>query len=196
MSKQSNELSAISNGHKTRGSSCIPTRAGALSVMRTLTLLVIGVSSTLAKLPPALPGLATSTGWYTGCPLIWASQIQTGIALSMTEAAYVALSTALSEVTFVMQLLTELISFRVQLTIVLPEVKCKVFEDNGGPIGLAKAPRMCPRTKHIHIQYHHFQEDVARTEKYSSLTFPLTSKLLTSLPNRYPRANSNSFVTS
>jgi hypothetical protein len=98
--------------------------------------------------------------WYAGCPLIWASKMQTVIALSTTEAEYVALSAALRDVTFVMQLLDELISFGVNLKSVLPTVKCKVFEDNVGAIELAKAPRMRPRTKHIDIQYHHFREAV------------------------------------
>jgi hypothetical protein len=70
--------------------------------------------------------------------------MQTIIALSTTEAKYVALSTALCDVTSVMQLLTEWISFGVQLKIILPEVKCKVFKDNAGAIELAKAPRMRP----------------------------------------------------
>jgi hypothetical protein len=35
-----------------------------------------------------------------------------------------------------------------------------VFKDNAGAIELAKAPRMRPWTKHIDIQYHHFQEAV------------------------------------
>jgi hypothetical protein len=99
--------------------------------------------------------------WYAGCPLIWASRMQTIIALSTTKTEYVALSTALCKVTFIMQLLTELISFGVQLHSVLLEIKCKVFEDNVGAIQLAKAPRMRPRTKHIlDIQYHHFLEAV------------------------------------
>ena len=37
-----------------------------------------------------------------------------------------------------------------------PSVKCKVFEDNNGAIELAKAPNICPRTKHIALKYHHF----------------------------------------
>jgi hypothetical protein len=51
--------------------------------------------------------------WYAGCPLVWASKMQTIIALSTTEAEYVALSAALCDVTFVMQLLKEHIAFRV-----------------------------------------------------------------------------------
>ena len=34
-----------------------------------------------------------------------------------------------------------------------PSVKCKVFKDNNGVIELAKAPKICPRTKHIALKY-------------------------------------------
>jgi hypothetical protein len=119
-----------------------------------LTSQVVGADNILMMLP-----CYSHTGyiiWYAGCPLIWASKMQTVIALSTTEAKYIALSAALRGVTFVMQLLNKLISLGVNLTTVLPTVKCKVFKDNVGAIKLAKAPRMCPRTKHIDIQYHHF----------------------------------------
>ena len=39
-------------------------------------------------------------------------------------------------------------------------VKCNVFEDNKGAIELALAPKICPRTKHIALKYHHFREHV------------------------------------
>jgi hypothetical protein len=34
------------------------------------------------------------------------------------------------------------------------KVHCKVFEDNGGAIEIAKVPKMRPRTKHLNIKYH------------------------------------------
>jgi hypothetical protein len=45
--------------------------------------------------------------WFAGCPLIWSSKLQTTVALSTTEAEYIALSTALRDVIYVMQLLNE-----------------------------------------------------------------------------------------
>ncbi len=98
--------------------------------------------------------------WYAGCPLLWASKMQTTIALSTTEAEYMALSAALREVIYVTQLLDELRSHEVGI---LPEdalIKCKVFEDNVGALEMAKTPKLRPRTKHIAIQYHHFREYV------------------------------------
>jgi hypothetical protein len=98
--------------------------------------------------------------WYAGCPLIWASKMQTIIALSSTEEAeYVALSAALRDITFVMQLLKELISFGVKLNNVLPTGKCKAFEYNIGGIELSK-PHTCVPHYTFDIQYHHFREAV------------------------------------
>jgi hypothetical protein len=100
--------------------------------------------------------------WFAGCPLIWSSKLQTTIALSTTEAEYIALSSALRDVIYVMQLLEELISFGIKIPVSTPTVRCKVFEDNVGAIELAKAPKLRPRTKHIAIQYHHFRTHVAK----------------------------------
>ena len=45
---------------------------------------------------------------YTGCPLLWCSKMQTEVALSTTEAEYIALSQSLREVIPIMQLLKEI----------------------------------------------------------------------------------------
>jgi hypothetical protein len=45
---------------------------------------------------------------YSGCPIIWASQLQTVIALSTTEAEYLSLSTALRNTIPLMRLVKEL----------------------------------------------------------------------------------------
>jgi hypothetical protein len=99
--------------------------------------------------------------WFAGCPLIWSSKLQTTVALSTTEAEYIALSTALRDVIYVMQLLNELISFGISIPMRVPTVRCKVFEDNVGAIELARCSMLRPRTKHIAIQYHHFRTHVA-----------------------------------
>jgi hypothetical protein len=100
--------------------------------------------------------------WFAGCPLIWSSKLQPTIALSTTEAEYIALSSALRDVIYVMQLLKKLILFGIKISVSTPTVRCKVFEDNVGAIELAKAPKLRPRTKHIAIQYHHFRTHVAK----------------------------------
>ena len=44
---------------------------------------------------------------YAGCPILWKSKVQSGIALSTTEAGYIALSTALREVIAIIRLLED-----------------------------------------------------------------------------------------
>ena len=99
---------------------------------------------------------------YAGCLILWASRLQTEIALSTTEAEYIALSTALREVIFLMSLVEELhrkISSKIQPK---PTIYCTAFEDNSGAYELATAPKMRPRTKHINAKYHHFRSHVDR----------------------------------
>lgn len=49
---------------------------------------------------------------YLGCPILWKSSMQSLIALSTTEAVYIALSTVLREVINVIHLLQELQKFK------------------------------------------------------------------------------------
>jgi hypothetical protein len=97
---------------------------------------------------------------YGGCPIIWASQFQSEIALSTTEAEYLAMSTALRNTIPLIRLVEE-IRDKLQLPMqTVPEVLCKVFEDNSGAVELARVPKMRPRTKHINSKYHHFRQHV------------------------------------
>ena len=41
-------------------------------------------------------------------------------------------------------------------------VHSTVFEDNNGALGLATAPKMTPRTKHIGIKYHWFKSHIGK----------------------------------
>lgn len=94
---------------------------------------------------------------YAGCPIVWSSKLQTTIALSTTEAEYMALSMACREVIYLINLTDELREEGVNLISAQPEITCQVFEDNAGAIELAKLPKLRPRTKHLAIQYHHFR---------------------------------------
>jgi hypothetical protein len=66
--------------------------------------------------------------WFAGSPLIWSFKLQTTIALLTTEAEYPALSSALRDVIYVMQLLEGLILFHVKIPVSTPTVRCKVFQ--------------------------------------------------------------------
>ena len=94
-----------------------------------------------------------------GCPLFWHSKLQTEIALSATEAEYIALRQSLRNVIPLINLINELLPV-LHLNSITPIVKCKVFEDNQSTIAVAKAPSMLPRTKHIGLKYHHFRQFV------------------------------------
>jgi hypothetical protein len=60
-----------------------------------------------------------------------------------------------------------------------PYVYCKVFEDNSGTLEFARLPKLCPRTKHINICYHHFCKHVRkRLIKIYSLLISKTRLLM------------------
>jgi hypothetical protein len=102
--------------------------------------------------------------FYAGCPIIWKSKLQTQIALSTTEAEFMALSAALRETIPMMELVKELQRHGHDFMATQPTVHCRVFEDNSGAIELARVPKMRPRTKFINVQYHHFWQYVDRKE--------------------------------
>ena len=99
---------------------------------------------------------------YAGCPVHWTSKMQTEIALSTTEAEYIALSQSMREVLPIMWLLEEAGQQGIRMLNAKPKVHCKVFEDNAGAIEIANVPKMRPRTKHLNIKYHHFREEVKK----------------------------------
>jgi histone deacetylase 1/2 len=100
---------------------------------------------------------------YCGCPIIWASKLQTEIALSTTEAEYIALSSALREVIPLMDLVKEARQHGFDFPFAPARVHCKAFEDNSGALEMAQTPKLRPRTKYINVKYHHFREHVGKS---------------------------------
>jgi hypothetical protein len=82
--------------------------------------------------------------------------------MSTTEAEYIAMSQALSDVIPIMGLLQEMREQDFKVLCTEPYVYCKVFEDNSGALKLARLPKLCLSTKHINICYHHFCEHVQK----------------------------------
>ena len=132
--------------------------------------------------------------YYGGCPIHWASRLQTEIALSTTEAEYIALSQSMRDVIPLMNLMEEFGKI-VKVTQVSPTIKCKVFEDNTSCIKVATAPNMTPRTKYIALKYHFFRSHVksgritihpiSTTEQTADiLTKPLSGDLFIYLRNK------------
>jgi hypothetical protein len=94
------------------------------------------------------------------CPIIWVSKLQTKIALSTTEAEYIALSQSLRDLILIRRLLAEAskgLHLQLKKNAI---VHSTVFVDNNGALAIAKSPRMSLHTKHITIKYHHFRESI------------------------------------
>jgi hypothetical protein len=70
------------------------------------------------------------------------------------------MSMALCNVIPIMDLIQETKDRHIPVICSKPYVYCKVFEDNAGALELARLPKLCPRTKHINVCYHHFHEHV------------------------------------
>eukprot|EP00804_Cyclotella_cryptica_P014903 CCRYP_017891-RA/>CCRYP_017891-RA protein AED:0.30 eAED:0.30 QI:0/-1/0/1/-1/0/1/0/244 len=80
------------------------------------------------------PSTAKSrSGWvifYARCPIIWASKLQSQVALSTNKAEYIAMSMALRDVIPTMELMTKLRERNFKVICTQPQVYyCKVFED-------------------------------------------------------------------
>ncbi len=115
-------------------------------------------------LAPDDPSTAKSqSGWiifYTGCPVSWASKLQSQVALSTTEAKYIAMLQSLRDVIPIMGLVQEMRESNFQVICTAPYVYCKVFKDNSGALKQAQLPKLRPQTKHINVCYHHFCKHV------------------------------------
>ncbi|GMG39212.1 unnamed protein product [Aspergillus oryzae] len=87
-----------------------------------------------------------------GC-ISWRSKKQRTVALSSTEAEYMALTEATQEAIWLKAFLCELGEMK-------SDEAVKIYEDNQGSIALAKNPEFHKRTKHIDIRYHFVREKV------------------------------------
>jgi hypothetical protein len=91
-----------------------------------------------------------------GAPVVWRSTFQKTVALSSTEAEYMALSDCVKECVWLRRLLKGMGSEQVDPTV--------IYEDNQGAMALAKNVGYQARTKHIDIRYHFIREKVASGE--------------------------------
>lgn len=83
----------------------------------------------------------------------WASKKQNTIALSTTEAEYMALSATVQEALWLKQLIKELDPLG-------PNGPVQIFCDNIGAIQIAKNDIVSQRSKHIDIRYHFLKQHV------------------------------------
>jgi hypothetical protein len=88
-----------------------------------------------------------------GCAISWRAHLQPTVALSTTEAEYMAVSEAVKEAVWLKGLFSELSeNLKVE----------EVFCDNQGAVLLSKDRMFHDRTKHIDIRHHYIREVVAR----------------------------------
>jgi len=99
-------------------------------------------------------------------PIIWKSKSQKSVTLLSSEAEFVALSEAVKEIKFVVQVL-ESIGVKVKFPII-------VRVDNVGAIFMAKNVMNSQRTKHMDIHYHFVQEFVV--DSYIKIIFVKTEE--------------------
>jgi hypothetical protein len=100
-----------------------------------------------------------STGAYIflagQSPVSWSSKKQATVALSSTEAEYMAITQASKEAIWLRFLLSEILNRQLKK---LPSIT--IFADNQGCIALAHNPEYHARTKHVDIQHHFVREKV------------------------------------
>jgi hypothetical protein len=76
---------------------------------------------------------------YTGCPLLWKSQLQTEIPMPSTESEYTGLSYALRDAIPIVELLKERLKrLGYPIRTSKAQAHCRVFEDNSGAFDMAK----------------------------------------------------------
>ena len=86
----------------------------------------------------------------------WASKKQSVVALSTTEAEYIALCSATQEAIWLRRLLASVEQQQDNPT--------TIHEDNQGAISMSKNPRNSSRTKHIDIKFHFVREAAQKNE--------------------------------
>ncbi len=98
--------------------------------------------------------------FYAGCPVIWASKLQTQVVLFTTEVEYISMSQSLQDVLPIMFLVQEICKKGFQVICTKPNIYCKVFEEDSSALELARLPKLFPCTKQINACYHHFCKQV------------------------------------
>lgn len=92
-----------------------------------------------------------------GGAISWNSRRQSTVALSSTEAEYLALSAATQEALWLRRLAIELV-------IMKPDQPLVIYCDNKGAIDLSKNSRFSARTKHIDVRHQFIKEKIEKKE--------------------------------
>ena len=103
----------------------------------------------------------------------WFSKKQGSIALSTTEAEYVATSSCCTQLLWMMQTLQD-----IHITCTPP---ISILCDNTSAINISKNPVMDSKTKHIPIKYHFLREKVLEKKSKWNMLPPINRLLIYSL---------------
>ncbi|KAK0603791.1 hypothetical protein LWI29_008696 [Acer saccharum] len=87
-----------------------------------------------------------------GCCVSWKSQLQSVVALSTTEAEYIAVTEAVKEAIWLQGLLNEINVFK---------EKSIIYTDSQSALHLCKNPVFHERTKHIEVKYHFIRDQIS-----------------------------------
>ena len=123
----------------------------------------------------------STTGWifmYNGGAISWRSHQQSIVALSTSEAEYMALSDAAKEARSLLKLNITLETNSLQ--------NIKIFEDNRGALRWTSTLSEPNRTKHIDVAYHHIREWV-RIGSISILPVETSLQLADAMTKALPR---------
>ncbi|KAJ6095264.1 Reverse transcriptase RNA-dependent DNA polymerase [Penicillium sp. IBT 16267x] len=112
--------------------------------------------------PHAEARLSTSGYLFklAGAAVSWQSKKQTSVALSSTEAEYMAQCHAVQELVWLILLLTELSQLSGMTDLRLFSKPVNIFADNQGAIALASNPENHARSKHVDIKFHYQRRQV------------------------------------
>ena len=92
-----------------------------------------------------------------GCPIIWASKLQTEIT---SAAECVAFSMAMRELLPMRALLKEMGTKLGMNLLSTSLVRSTVFEDNQGCLSLVNVPKMSTKNKYLALKYHFFRSHI------------------------------------
>jgi hypothetical protein len=99
------------------------------------------------------------TGYFVyinGCIVSYSSKIQKTVSLSSAEAEYYAISVAAQEISWIRQVLAEIMLGSVEFEI--PVLKC----DNRAAISISSKDVHHDRTKHIDIRHHFIRDEISQ----------------------------------
>jgi len=91
------------------------------------------------------------------CPINWSSQLQRTVALSSTEAEFMALKSADQEAIYLQNILNWLEDYKI---LSIPNRFSTILVDNQGAKSLSESSTHHKRTKHIDIAYHFIRQSV------------------------------------